>query len=141
MTSGTANGRRVFALAAIGFEPYDLDGPLQPEITWQPISFDRASQQGSYLMRLAPGARTIAHAHPGYEDFLILEGELTDSDGRVLGRGDFVSYPPGSRHHSWTATGCVIAVFEWQPGAPQPDGSRVTERPGSDHAAAPATGR
>ena len=76
-----ADGRRVFALESSGFEPYDLDGPLQPEITWQAISFDRKSQQGSYVMRLAPGARTIAHLHPGYEDFLILEGELTDSDG------------------------------------------------------------
>ena len=28
---------------------------------------------------------------------------------------DFVSYRPGSTHHSWTETGCVIAVFEWQP--------------------------
>ena len=86
-------------------------------------------------MRLAPGARTIAHAHPGYEDFLILEGELTDSDGRVLGRGDFVSYPPGSRHHSSTATGCVIAVFEWRPDEP------VTGRRGNDLSATPATGR
>jgi quercetin dioxygenase-like cupin family protein len=141
MTSGNENGRRVFALAATGFEPYDLDGPLQPEITWQPISFDRASQQGSYVMRLAPGARTIAHVHPGYEDFLILEGELTDSDGRVLGRGDFVSYPPGSRHYSWTTTGCVIAVFEWRPGATAPDGQPVTERRGGDHATGPAIGR
>jgi mannose-6-phosphate isomerase-like protein (cupin superfamily) len=137
MTSGDATGRRVAALATAGFEPYDLDGPLQPEITWQPISFDRASQQGSYVMRMAPGARTIAHDHPGYEDFLILEGELTDSDGLVLKRGDFVSYPPGSHHHSWTTTGCVIAVFEWRPAGP--DG--LTECSGSDHAAGPATGR
>jgi hypothetical protein len=69
--------RRVLAMAPIGYQPYDLDGPLQPEITWQPISFDRASQQGSYVMRMAPGARTVPHRHPGYEDFLILEGELT----------------------------------------------------------------
>ena len=107
--------RRVLAMAAIGYQPYDLDGPLQPDITWQPISFDRASQQGSYVMRMAPGARTVPHRHPGYEDFLILEGELTDSDGRVLRQGDFVSYRPGSFHNSWTDTGCVIAVFEWQP--------------------------
>jgi len=130
-----ADGRRVFAMAATGFEPYDLDGPLQPEITWQAISFDRKSQQGSYVMRLAPGARTIAHLHPGYEDFLILEGELTDSDGRVLRQGDFVSYAPGTRHHSWTVSGCVIAVFEWRPDEP------VTGCRENDRAAAPATGR
>jgi hypothetical protein len=49
--------RRVLAMAATGYLPYDLDGPLRPDITWQPISFDRASQQGSYVMRMAPGAR------------------------------------------------------------------------------------
>jgi quercetin dioxygenase-like cupin family protein len=107
--------RRVLAMATTGFEPYDLDGPLQPEITWQAISYDRKLQQGSYVMRLAPGARTIPHVHPGHEDFLILEGELTDSDGRVLRPGDFVTYRPGSRHNSWSDTGCLIAVFEWQP--------------------------
>jgi len=133
MSDGEASGRKVHALATSGFEPYDLEGPLQPEITWQPISFDRQSQQGSYIMRLAPGARIIAHVHPGFEDFLILEGELTDGDGRVLRRGDFVSYAPGTRHHSWTATGCVIAVFEWRP--------RVTGTRGTGHAADPATGR
>jgi ChrR Cupin-like domain len=121
---GLEDERIVWALKGAGFEPYDLDGPLQPEITWQPISFDRISQQGSYLMRLAPGARTIEHVHPGYEDFLILEGELTDSDGRIFRPGDFVSYRPGSRHYSWTESGCVIAVFEWRPKDP-PASQRV----------------
>ena len=122
--SGLQGERLVLTLTDTGFEPYDLDGPLQPEITWQPISFDRASQQGSYVMRLAPGARTIPHVHPGYEDFLILEGELTDADGRIFRPGDFVSYRPGTRHHSWTESGCVIAVFEWRP----------LDRPGSPSA-------
>ena len=48
--------RQVLAVAAAGYEPYDLEGPLQPEITWQAISYDRDRQQGSYVMRLAPGA-------------------------------------------------------------------------------------
>ena len=107
--------RRVLPMTAIGFQPYDLEGPVQADITWQAISYDRVTQQGSYVMRMAPGARTLPHRHAGYEDFLILEGELTDSDGRVLRQGDFISYRPGSTHHSWTETGCIIAVFEWQP--------------------------
>jgi len=108
--------RQVVASASAALLPYDMEGPLQPEIGWLPLSYDRERGQGSYLMRLQPGARTIAHDHPGYEDFVILEGELIDSDGRVLRQGDFVSYRPGSRHNSWTRTGCLIAVFEWQPG-------------------------
>ena len=107
--------RQIFPTEHVEFLPYDLEGPLQLDIVWRPISYDRKRGEGSYLMRLQPGARTIPHDHLGYEDFLILEGELTDSDGRVLGKGDFVSYRPGSRHNSWTDTGCLIAVFEWRP--------------------------
>jgi anti-sigma factor ChrR (cupin superfamily) len=107
--------RQVVNLSSDEYLPYDLEGPLQPDIQWRPISYDRQRGEGSYLMRLRPGARTIAHEHAGYEDFLILEGELTDSDGQMFRQGDFVSYRPGSRHNSWTDRGCLIAVFEWQP--------------------------
>ncbi|MFQ5985334.1 MAG: cupin domain-containing protein, partial [Alphaproteobacteria bacterium] len=102
------------------FEPYDLEGPLQPELSWLPLSYDRATGVGCYLMRFEPGAVTIAHDHEGVEDFLILEGELTDSDGAVFRAGDFVSYRPGTRHHSWSKTGCLIVVFEW--GKPEAGG-------------------
>jgi anti-sigma factor ChrR (cupin superfamily) len=101
------------------FLPYDLEGPEQPEMAWLPISYDRTTGQGSYLMRMMPGAVTIPHDHPGMEEFLILEGELTDSDGSVFRAGDFVSYAPGSRHNSWTGPGCVIVVFEWASPAQQ----------------------
>jgi anti-sigma factor ChrR (cupin superfamily) len=64
-------------------------------------------------MRMQPGAVTLAHVHGGTEDFLMLEGELVDDDGRVFKPGDFVSYAPGTEHKSRTDTGCLIAVFEW----------------------------
>src|SRR6516162_1812447 len=38
--SGDADQRRVVAVAEAGFEAYDLEGPVQPEITWQAISYD-----------------------------------------------------------------------------------------------------
>lgn len=105
--------RRVVDVHGTAFLPYDMEGPLQADITWLPISWDQASGQGSYLMRMEPGATTIAHDHAGFEEFLILEGTLTDSDGTVFRTGDFVSYEGGT-HHSWTDDGCLIAVFEWQ---------------------------
>jgi anti-sigma factor ChrR (cupin superfamily) len=108
--------RRIIPTTGTEFLPYDLEGPLQPDIAWLPISYDRKAGEGSYLMRLQPGARTIGHEHAGFEEFVILEGELTDSDGRVFRTGDFVSFRPGTRHNSWTDTGCLIAVFEWRPG-------------------------
>jgi anti-sigma factor ChrR (cupin superfamily) len=82
-------------------------------MSWLPLSYDRATGQGCYLMRMQPGAVTIAHDHPGMEEFLIIEGDLVDGDGTVFGPGDFVSYEAGTRHNSRTESGCVIAVFEW----------------------------
>jgi anti-sigma factor ChrR (cupin superfamily) len=109
-----AEGRSTFNAYTTPFLEYDLEGPVQPELSWLPVSYDRASGQGSYLMRMEPGAVTIAHEHQGMEEFLVLEGDLTDSDGACFGPGDVVSYEPGTRHNSWTEGGCLLAVFEWK---------------------------
>lgn len=110
-------GRRVLNTRRATYLSYDLEGPMQPEIKWFPVSFDRVTGQGCYVMQMRPGAVTIEHVHKGMEEFLILEGELIDDDGTVFRSGDFVSYRPGTRHSSRTETGCVIAVFEWRPPA------------------------
>jgi anti-sigma factor ChrR (cupin superfamily) len=107
-------GRLVVNAHTTPFLPYDLEGPGQPEMTWLPVSFDAATGQGCYLMRMEPGAITIAHDHPGMEEFLVLEGDLVDSDGTVFTAGDFVSYEAGTHHNSWTKKGCLLAVFEWR---------------------------
>ena len=116
-----SDGRRIFNLRSTEFREYDMEGPVQPEMSWLPISYDDASGQGTYAMRMEPGAVTIAHDHPGMEEFLILDGDLIDSDGTVFGPGDFVSYEPGTHHNSRTENGCLIAVFEWQPPGTAPD--------------------
>jgi anti-sigma factor ChrR (cupin superfamily) len=112
-----ASGRRVVRTGSAAFLPYDLEGPVQPEMGWLPVSYDRATQCGSYLMRMAAGAETLPHVHPGYEEFLIIEGDLTDSDGAEYAAGDFVSYAPGTRHSSRTRHGCLILVTEWRSAA------------------------
>lgn len=111
-------GRRVVAHQTAMFGDYDLDGIDQPEISLLTISYDRATEQGSYFMRMQPGAVTVAHEHPGMEEFLILEGELIDDDGAVFKAGDFVSYEAGTHHNSRTVTGCLILVLEWRRPAP-----------------------
>ncbi|HET6159063.1 MAG TPA: cupin domain-containing protein [Dongiaceae bacterium] len=106
--------RSITSIGTTPFKSYDLEGPVQPEMSWLPISFRKETGMGSYVMRMQPGARTIAHDHPGHEEFLVLEGELVDSDGTVFRTGDFVSFAPGTHHSSHTDTGCVLAVFEWR---------------------------
>lgn len=107
--------RRVVSVAETPFLTYDLDGPVQPEMSWLPMSYKREDGRGSYLMRMQPGAVTIEHDHRGFEEFLVIEGELIDSDGTVFKAGEFVTFDPGTRHWSRTETGCLLAVFEWRP--------------------------
>ena len=52
MTEPT-EGRRVFNAHTTPFLPYDLEGPVQPEMSWLPVSFDRESGQGCYLLPIA----------------------------------------------------------------------------------------
>ena len=82
-------GRKVVNAHTTPFQEYDMEGPVQPEISWLPVSYDPTTGQGTYLMRMQPGAVTIAHDHAGMEEFLVLEGDLVDSDGSVFGPGDF----------------------------------------------------
>jgi anti-sigma factor ChrR (cupin superfamily) len=115
--SDSVPGRKAVNLHEAAFREYDMEGPVQPEMSWLPISYDGATGQGTYAMRMEPGAVTISHEHAGMEEFLILAGELIDGDGTVFGPGDFVSYEPGTTHSSRTESGCLIAVFEWRPPA------------------------
>lgn len=97
--------------------PYDLDGPLQPEMSYAPLSYDAATGRGSYLMRMEPGAATIPHEHASREEFLILEGEAVEDDGTVLKPGDWIVYEPGSSHGTRTVSGCLLLGLDWDPGS------------------------
>ena len=110
--SEEGRARKIVNINDAAYGVYDMEGPVQPEIGWLELSYDKDGN-GCYAMRMSPGSETIWHEHPGMEDFLILEGELIESDGTLLKAGDFVSYPPGSAHSSRTETGCVIVGFDW----------------------------
>ena len=66
---------------------------------------------GFHVYRMEPGTSTIPHEHTCDEQFLILEGELTDHDGYVYRAGDMVLLRKGTVHNSYTEHGCVAAVF------------------------------
>ena len=104
--------RRIVNIYEADYKVYDMEGPVQPDMGWLPISYNEEGN-GCYVIRMQPGAATIAHTHDRVEDYLILEGELIESDGRVLKPGDFVSYRPGSHHNSRTETGCLLVGFDW----------------------------
>ena len=79
------------------------DGVLQ-------LDQDRPLGEGFHIYRMPAGMTTRGHRHNGHEQFLILEGELHESDGAILKAGDMVFYRDGSEHHSYTPNGCLLAV-------------------------------
>ena len=103
--------RKITKLDNLKFEPFDKYGKPISGWTWHKISFNEKTNFGSYVSKLEPGTKTIPHIHSGHEEFLILDGELIDSDGTIFRKGDFVSYEPNSSHSSFTEKGCLILTF------------------------------
>jgi len=103
--------RKITKLDQLKFEPFDKYGEPIKGWSWHKISFNEKTNFGTYISKLDPGTKTLQHRHSGYEEFLILEGELIDSDGTVFQKGDFISYEPNSYHSSYTNKGCLILTF------------------------------
>ena len=87
------------------------DRPACPGAAYCNISYDAEAGAGCYLVRFAPGTASTPHEHIGYEEFLVLDGTLTDCDGTVYRANDFVSLKPGSKHVSVSEDGATLAVF------------------------------
>lgn len=77
------------------------------------------------IVRYAPNSRFAAHAHPGGEEFLVLEGVFQDQWGDYPA-GSYVRNPPGTAHAPASAQGCTILVRLWQ--FAQGDTGRIVER-------------
>ena len=106
------NNRKITNLYNVKFKPFDNYGAVVPGLSWHKISYDRKNGGfGSYLLKMDPGSKSIPHKHKGYEEFLILEGELVDVDKKVFKKGDFITFKSGSKHFSYTKDGCLILVF------------------------------
>lgn len=110
---GTA--RSVTNIFEAKYKPYDMEGPVQENMSYIPLTYNKeGNNQGCYVIRMEAGAETIIHTHETNEDYLIIEGELIEIDGRVLKAGDFVHYDKGTRHNSYSETGCLIIGFDWR---------------------------
>jgi anti-sigma factor ChrR (cupin superfamily) len=104
--------RQIINFDKLKFEPFDNYGKIVPGMSWHKISYSKeGGGQGTYVLKMEPGAKSLFHEHTGYEEFLMLKGELIDPDGKIFKKGDFVSFGPGTRHSSHTKDGCLILVF------------------------------
>jgi anti-sigma factor ChrR (cupin superfamily) len=104
--------RKITDLYDVEFTPFDNYGTVVPGMSWYKISYNKENGgNGTYLLKMEPNAKSLPHVHLGFEEFLILEGELTDLDNKVFKKGDFITFEPGSTHSSFTKGGCLILVF------------------------------
>ena len=104
--------RKITNLYDVEFVPFDNYGIVVPGMSWYKISYSRENGgQGTYVLKMDPGAKSLPHKHTGFEEFLILDGELTDLDGKIFKKNDFISFEPGSKHSSHTINGCLVLVF------------------------------
>ena len=95
----------------VKFEPFDNYGSPIKGMSWHKITYNKKIGQGTYILKMEPGAVSKPHEHINFEEFIILDGELTDPDGKTFKKGDFISFEPGSTHSSFTKDGCLVLVF------------------------------
>lgn len=78
-------------------------------VAWKKLRFDPDSGASAVLLRFDPGAAYGAHRHPAGEQYLVLEGSLTDG-ASTWGPGSYVWHPPGSVHAPRSDPGCIVFV-------------------------------
>ena len=103
--------RKITDTSNVKFEPYNNYGSVVLGMNWHKITYNKETGQGTYILKMDPGTKSLHHKHADYEEFLILDGELIDPDNKVFKKGDFVTFEPGSAHSSYTKNGCLILVF------------------------------
>ena len=104
--------RKITNSLNVKFEPFNNYGAPITGMSWHKISYNKKTGQGSYILKMEPGAKSLPHKHINYEEFLILDGELIDPDDKIFKKGDFITFEPGSSHSSYTKTGCLLLVFQ-----------------------------
>ena len=56
------------------FEPFDNYGKSIKGMSWHKISYEKEKGQGSYILKMEPGAKSIPHEHDSYEEFYMIDG-------------------------------------------------------------------
>lgn len=104
--------RKVISTGADGFLPYDRYGDPVSGMSWVALSGELQNGEFEcFMLRMEAGAQSKPHEHMGFEEFLVIEGELIDCDGCSFRAGDFVRFLPGSKHSSHAPDGCTLLVI------------------------------
>jgi anti-sigma factor ChrR (cupin superfamily) len=83
--------RKITKINKIKFQPFNNYKVKVKGLSWHKITYSKSNGGfGSYVLKMNPGSKTLSHLHPGFEEFLVIKGQLTDSDGKVFKKGDFI---------------------------------------------------
>ena len=93
------------------YTPTGADGDYENGTSFIQLNPNTKKFVGFYIYRMAPGSQSTPHVHGGAEEFLVVEGELTDNDGTVYRTGDVVYLAGGTEHTSHSEKGCIVAVY------------------------------
>lgn len=81
-----------------------------PGVRLRNLFADREHNRLTLLIKMDPGAVFPDHGHPGVEECMVLEGDLSIA-GTVLRGGDYLRTPAGATHgEPRTEGGCLLLV-------------------------------
>jgi hypothetical protein len=97
---------------AAAVTPDEWDWVPSPQPGVERVMLDRVGDEvavATSFVRYAPESRFPGHDHALGEEFIVLEGEFGDENGRYP-VGSYVRNPPGSHHVPFSDPGCLIFV-------------------------------
>ena len=64
--------RKIINPTKLRFTPFNSYGKPISGMSWHKKSYDKNTGAGSYILKMAPGARSLNHKHQNYEEFYVL---------------------------------------------------------------------
>jgi anti-sigma factor ChrR (cupin superfamily) len=81
-----------------------------PGVTLKMLHNNAGDPRSTVLVRIAAGARYPQHRHVGYEECLVVEGDL-HINGVDLNAGDYILTPHDTEHHdTYSVSGCMLLL-------------------------------
>ena len=90
---------------------YNRYGKVISGLKWLPLSKDEKLEHEVFIVQFEPESSSSLHKHKGYEEFYVIDGELIDDDGKVFKKGDYIKFEKGTKHSSYSKTGCTLLVI------------------------------
>ena len=106
--------RRIIETKHEYFSPYNRYGTVSSDLKWLPLSKDEKLEHEVFIVQFEPESSSSLHKHKGYEEFYVIDGELIDDDGKVFKKGDYIKFEKGTKHSSYSKTGCTLLVILYE---------------------------